>query len=318
MPGEHDASAMHVFVKGTEIDLDYTDNEKQYLDLVSSGPLSALRATKFLGVLSHKHLPVNRLENCGAIKRSSLTPTDIMHVTGQFNRWDAEASRRALTIWSAMFGKPPEEALKLVSTAITRRLFEEIIRRDLSYEDKHLRELSADWLPLLKKAFSGGGSGMQLHFDMLRPVVAVGAPARVLVPPVAKHLSAKIIIPEDGDVANAVGAVGSDVVASEKVLIKPAQDSSFIVHTRERRLEFRDLKFATDKALEVARACALKSALEAGAIAPSLIVHCNWLRVAERSPSRKAPSRIPFCANARSRSWARVNKLRAEAFLSSI
>lgn len=270
--GAPDASALDILVFGAEYNIELTDREKALVSLVREGPVPAVAAAEKLGAHSHTLLPLANLEACGMIKRSALTPTDLLHAVGSFDRWDAESSRKALEIFAAMYGKPAKEVLEMAQTAVTRRLFEEIVRREVSWENHKIRELPANWDFILSKAFADDEKGLGVHFEMRKPVIAIGAPAQALVPKVADHLRAEIVIPDHADVANAVGAIGSEIVVREEILITPGQTSNYVLHGTGERLEFSELRKATDRAVEISKARARERAIAAGAAAPEITV----------------------------------------------
>ncbi len=270
-----DASYLDVLVPGVSSEMDYTDREKQLLDIVTNGPTTAMDATAILGLPSISLLPLSRLEKCGAIRRSALTPTDLMHVTGEFKRWSSDAAKRALEIFSAMYGRPAEMVLDVAMRAVTRRLFEEIVRREISYEDRNIQKIPEDWQFVMDKAFSPGESGLDINFDMKRPVVAIGAPAAALLPPVSRHMDVEIIVPDHADVANAIGAIASEIVVREEILIRPGELSNYVLHGECERIEYSELEKATQKAVEITRQRARQRALDSGAIAPEVTVVKN-------------------------------------------
>jgi N-methylhydantoinase A/oxoprolinase/acetone carboxylase beta subunit len=206
------------------------------------------------------------------IKRAALTPTDLLHVSGEFTEWNTESSRQALNIFLVIFGKPMPEMLAMARTAVTRRLFEEIIRKKLNLENSKLHEIPADWAFLLDKAFSDDGVGLGVKMTLRRPLVAIGAPARMLVSVVGEHLQTKIVIPEHAEVANAVGAIGSEVVVREEIIIRPGGASGYTLHGAEECLEFNELEMATQKAVDMCREQSRRKAAEAGAVSPRLAV----------------------------------------------
>lgn len=267
-----DASALDVLVLSTEPRRTLDSQESALVSLLRGGPSPAIRAAEALGLASPTLLPLARLEAEGTVKRSGLTPTDLLHVTGEFVRWDRDAAVRALELFSAMVGRPRDEVLQEARKAITRRLFEEIIRREMDWEGHNLDELPASWAPLLSKGFEDDGSSLALRFSLRRPVVAIGAPAELLVSPVAPHLAARIIVPEHAEVANAVGAVASEITAREEVIIRPGESSNYVMHGREERIEFAELARATERAREIARGRAVENARKSGAIAPRVVV----------------------------------------------
>ncbi len=270
--GMTDASALDVLVYSNSVPMRLTDREKQLTDLLRDGPVPLLQAAQAMNLPSHILLPTSRLEKCGMVKRAGLTPTDLLHITGRFTRWDADASRRALEIFAAMHGSSPDDVLQRAMLAVTRRLYEEIIRREVTWENRKLHDLPEDWQFLLDKAFIDDGRGLGLTIAIRRPIIAIGAPAQTLVPEVRKHLQAEILVPEHADVANAIGAIGSEITVREEVLIRPGHASNYVLHGSEERIEFNSLDKATEKAVEISRARAIDRAIEAGAASPSITV----------------------------------------------
>jgi len=267
-----DASLLDVLVLDSSRMPELTARESRLIDLLRTGPVSVLTATWKLGLPSHLLLPLSRLESWGTIKRVGLTPTDILHVRGIFRRWQTEASELALTAFAAMYGSTRDQILEMTEDAVTRELFEEILRREVSFEDPKLPEIPEQWKFLLDKVYKDDGRALTVKMSLRRPVVAIGAPAGALVPAVKKHLDVEVLVPEHADVANAIGAICSETSVREEILIKPGHMSNYVLHGSEERLEFSELNKATYKAAEIARDRALKGAIEAGALSPRVIV----------------------------------------------
>lgn len=270
--GDPDASALDILVLGGSSAIVPTQRESVLLNLLSDGPMPALEVARRMDVPSPVLLPTSRLESCGMIKRSALTPTDLLHVTGRFVRWNRSAAELALNAFAHIYGRVPEEVLELALTAVTRKLFEEIVRREVAWENRKLYDLPEEWKFLLDKAFCDSGSGLSVSFALSRPIVAIGAPAEALVPPVAQHLNANIVVPEHADVANAIGAIASDIRVREEIIIRPGQFSNYTLHGAEERMEFTELDKATLKAAEIAKERARRRAIQAGAISPGVKV----------------------------------------------
>jgi N-methylhydantoinase A/oxoprolinase/acetone carboxylase beta subunit len=85
-------------------------------------------------------------------------------------------------------------------------------------------------------------------------------------------LQTEIVIPEHAEVANAVGAIGSEIVVREEVIILPGKTSCYILHGVEEVLEFSCLDTATQEAIDSCREKARQRAVEAGAVAPKVAV----------------------------------------------
>lgn len=271
--GWNDASPLDFLVLSRDGLLDLTPDEAALIDLLKAeGPTSVLRARTVLGASWYTMLPTSRLETFGIIKRAALTPTDLLHVSGEFTRWSAAAARYALDVFAALYGKPASEVLPLARTAVTRRLFEEIIRKELALQNPKLHDIPADWTFLLDKAFADDGRGLEVKIAIRRPLVAIGAPAETLAPALAKHMNAEVVVPEHAEVANAVGAIGSEVVVREHALIRPGGMLGYTLHGGEEFLVFDSLEEATEKATELCREYAQRKARAAGALSPRITV----------------------------------------------
>jgi N-methylhydantoinase A/oxoprolinase/acetone carboxylase beta subunit len=94
--------------------------------------------------------------------------------------------------------------------------------------------------------------------------VGIGAPAQVYVPLIKKILGIDVIIPENFEVGNAVGAVCSEVAEIIEVQILP-RDFRFHVYAPEHEpLDFESMEQAISNAKEVAEMMAKDKVMEAG------------------------------------------------------
>ena len=72
------------------------DPRRRLLDLLELGPCSLTRILKTMQVHHPIQLNVQSLIRQGYIEHATLTPTDLLHVNGQMDAWDAAAARQAL------------------------------------------------------------------------------------------------------------------------------------------------------------------------------------------------------------------------------
>ena len=72
----------------------YSALELKLTDALKAGPMILESAAKAVGTDVYR-LSSERLESEGIVMRCGLTPTDIMHLTGDFDRYDREASELA-------------------------------------------------------------------------------------------------------------------------------------------------------------------------------------------------------------------------------
>ena len=214
--------------------------EADMLDALADGPKSRLHLTRRLGYLAPSLLRTGRLEELGYIRRAALTPTDVLHFTGEYAAWDRDAAADALEVFSAIAGEPSQEVAERVRREVVRRLSMEIIRRyvSLSADPNALDECDVCRL-FLENLFAGSRNDeFKFRFDVAKPVVAIGAPVAAFMPAVGEVLSANVIIPEHADVANAIGAITSKVIVSEEAIIRPSETGDYVVHTSVEKREF--------------------------------------------------------------------------------
>ena len=68
-----------------------------------------------------------------------------------------------------------------------------------------------------------------MRIDLKRPVVRIGAPVHFFLPRAAAILGAKAVLPEDSDVANAIGDITSDIVVKRHLRIIPNEEGGFLI-----------------------------------------------------------------------------------------
>jgi len=238
------------------------DRERDILSALRDGPLSRAQLARRVGAQAPSLLRTARLEELGLIQRSALTPTDVLHVTGEFRAWDAEAAAHALDVFSQLYGATPEDMARRVRELVVRRLAGEIVQRELP--DINGSDPSA-WPSLLTRAFETSGSeALQVSLSYSRPVIAIGAPVGPFFPEVGERLGAEVVIPPHAEVANAIGAIASEVVVREHAVVRPGDIANFVVYTRAGRREHETLTEAVEAAKSEAASLARSRALAAG------------------------------------------------------
>ncbi len=225
---EKDAASLDFWVLARPDFKTNSESEKAVINLLAKHPLTTAEILKKLKVIAPCFLPLEELRLCGVLKRAALTPTDLFHIEGSFIQWDRAAAERALEIFSRLFGKTPEDTFAEVFKTITRKLFNLLISHILlkTYpQRKNFENLDAF---IIHEAFYNKNQFLKILFQLKYPIVAIGAPASLFIRPLQKHLKAKITVPYDADVANAIGAVASEVVVREKISIIPLSDGNKI------------------------------------------------------------------------------------------
>jgi len=175
-------------------------------------------------------LRLKRLQEHSVVQRCGLTPTDLLHVKGDFQRWDTSAAQRMCEMVSSIADLGPEELVEQLLEEVTRKLAVELMKKQLD------EETEADKLDdcavcqvLFKNMLDGGKADYRVKMELHRPVIGIGAPVHYFLPRAAKLLGSESIVPQDADVANAVGAISSNIVVRRQVRIKPSDEGGFVI-----------------------------------------------------------------------------------------
>jgi N-methylhydantoinase A/oxoprolinase/acetone carboxylase beta subunit len=107
-------------------------------------------------------------------------------------------------------------------------------------------------------------------FGTKAALIGIGAPTHVFLPVVAKALGTECILPENAEVANALGALKADIDAVARVEIAKALSSEgrtyYIVHAPTGSTRFDSLDEAQETAKAAAEAAATAEARARGAL----------------------------------------------------
>lgn len=157
--------------------------------------------------------------------KGNLTPTDLMHFTGEFIQWNQSLAKEAVKRYAEEFceGQPEvkdEEALvKSAEDAVVEKIYGENIAR---------------------------------YMDLNFPVCAIGAPSKSWYGKVREKYDFDLLIPDNYEVANAVGAATAGVQVSSQAKVRPGEENrGFLVHGEEERFFFMEREQAVKKAIEI-------------------------------------------------------------------
>jgi N-methylhydantoinase A/oxoprolinase/acetone carboxylase beta subunit len=251
------------------------DLDRRLLEALHDHPLPRGVLASRLERASPALLHTEHLERLGYVERAALTPTDVLHADGEFTAWNVRAARHALGVFAALYGATPERVGGLVRSELIRRLCLEALRRELG--DRAGPQFDGQLgAALIDAALARRDMGaLRLRLEYTRPIIAIGAPVQAFLPEVGRLLSARVIIPPHAEVANAIGAVASEVVVREAAVIRPGEIANCVLHWREGRREYQRIDEAVAVAREVLADLAMRRAREAGAAAPRVRVEVD-------------------------------------------
>ena len=211
-------------------ELTLTTEERAVLELLRERPYSLDELADKTEAGYWSVLRLGRLEEHGVVQRCGLTPTDLLHVKGDFRRWDVPAARFMCEMVSSMVGFTLEELIAHLLEEVTRKLAVELLKKQLDEETQaDQMDDCAVCQVLFKNMLDGGKADYRVKVELHRPIIGIGAPVHYFLPRAAKLLGAQAIIPRDADVANAIGAIISNIVLRRQLRIKPSDEGGFVI-----------------------------------------------------------------------------------------
>lgn len=250
-------------------DFELSPLEEEILSLLKSRPYSVDELILETDVFFEGALNLERLEENYIIQRCGLTPTDLLHVTGRFEPWDTRSARHFCRIFSQLTHREIPGMADHLLDMVVEGLALELLKRQLDNEtDPEALHTCPVCRTLMKNLLAGGNSEYGVHIDLKRPVVGIGAPIAYFLPKAAKALGAEAILPEDADVANAIGAITSRVVVKRQVRIVPGVGRGFTIEGLSNAGIFNEFEdaysFAVDELVRLVRKQGRASGTSAG------------------------------------------------------
>ena len=272
----HNRFPLHEFfylVREPENISHYNEAERRLIDHVRPGPRLIANLKKEAGIDLY-HLDSERLEEEGVIMRIGMTPTDFMHIRGDYLEYDREASVLAARYMLQSMGREEteEEILSLTEEAyalVEGQIYENLMRIMLErqYPDRFGDGIDEQTAFLIRQAWlereAPGTRLLRTAFGTDYTLIGIGAPTHLFLPKVAELMGAQCLLPENAEVANAIGALAANLNVEVRVGVSqrydPGRDMTlYIVHapTGSRST------FSRDEALAYARSQAEEAALE--------------------------------------------------------
>jgi hypothetical protein len=148
-------------------------------------------------------------------------------------------------------GRETDEMIRVLLGKMVKRVALEIVKRQLDEEtDPDRLEDCEVCQVLIGNMLGRRNRDYSLRMRMRRPIVGIGAPVHLFLAEAASLLGAEAILPEDADVANAIGAVTSPVKVKRQVKIRPSQAGGFVIEGLPGAKRYLDLEEAMEQAEE--------------------------------------------------------------------
>ncbi len=222
---------------------------------------------------------VDRLIGRGLLTLAAFTPTDALHVTGDFDEFDSDAARLGAELMARQRNGVGAPVAKDAATLAQITLGELHRRSGVALMDAALAhdgagEGQASSNPLLNELYRGtpGTAGLpqqaglvNLKLSLDTGVIALGASAATHYPHVAHLMGVDLTVPDHADVAGAVGAAAGTVRQRVMISVSQPDEGRFRVHLPTGPQDMTDMEAALQAARDAATALANDRALQAGA-----------------------------------------------------
>ncbi len=248
----------------------YSKQEIALCQALENGPLSLQAAAQVCGTDKYS-LNLQRLEKEGIVNRCGLTPTDIMHIKGDFTRFNTQAS--------ILGAKYVAAALKVETDSLCREVYERIEKTvytqvvQMLLEDRYpvyrQNGMAQDLTTLIENSWKNSNGFFEFGFCTKAKLIGIGAPTHIFIDSVAKALGTSAVSPKYANVANALGAIVGHVTVVKEVNIKPNYTVEGIAGYAvlgENRAFFKSREEAVSNALQKAQLAARQEATRRGAV----------------------------------------------------
>ena len=217
---------------------------------------------------------VDRLVSRGLLTLAAFTPTDALHVTGDFAEFDSEAAELGAALMARQkngIGQP----MAATGAALAEMALAELHRRsgvalmDAALAHQGAGEGQASGNPLLADLYRNikpeDAGIVSLSLRLETGLVALGASAATHYPHVAARMGVDLTVPDHAEVAGAVGAAAGSVRQRVMISVTQPSEGRFRIHLPDGPRDVGVMEDALAAARDAAAALAEARAAKAGA-----------------------------------------------------
>lgn len=199
---------------------DLTETEALILEALKEKPHSIAYIAKLVKK-DPEVISLDRLVDRGLVVRAGFTPTDILHIKGEYAIGNINLSQKGFAILSDRLGLSEAQFMAMAEREIEHKMAIETLQSCINFEGNDQNLAGNDAVEYLAKlAFKECVSPvMDISMKLKRPVVAIGAPAQAWITRMSKALNVDVIVPENAEVANAYGAAVGQMTEKVEMLI---------------------------------------------------------------------------------------------------
>ena len=242
------------FVRTGKEGIGLGNHEKEILATIGEEPVSINDIFWKLGRLISPD-NIDSLIQKRLIQAIGFTPTDALHVLGEYTEWDIEASMTGADLLGSLAGMESHEFAGHIKREFTKNMAANIVSFFLEGVPKQE----------IRKIFDIQSPA---KFKVEVPVVLIGGPVAAFAEDLRDILDAEIILPPNYDVGNATGALAAKGIRRAEILIRPASMAApeweFLVFSEKGRNSFYDYQEALDYAVNLGEMMVIEYMKDAG------------------------------------------------------
>ncbi len=181
---------------------------------------------------------LGRLRDRGLVQIAGVTPSDAAHVLGLLDTWDRQAADLVLEQFSRRrtgSGDRLAQGSQMLAERIVRQLQlqTELAVLEAGFGEDPMFDEDPAVLArhvLMQRGLEGHAGVIRINAGLNLPVIGLGASAATYYPAVGEGLGSPMILPEHGDVANAIGAVAGRVTMRRSGSVTAPAEGRYRVH----------------------------------------------------------------------------------------
>ncbi|WP_445475756.1 hydantoinase/oxoprolinase N-terminal domain-containing protein [Methanococcoides methylutens] len=228
------------FVRTEHEIVDLTENEEMVLSAIGNDPVSFDEMSNRLKKPPSSFV-LSSLIKKRLVQAIGFTPTDVLHVLGEYDEWNSEASKLGADVIAKLNNTGKYELSASLKNRFARNMAFGLMSYLLPGVDATGIERIVD-------------GKFKVKFDVEVPVVLLGGPVIAYKDEITSFINAEIIVPDHANVGNAAGALFGKGIKRIEILIKPVSlsdpDREFFVFSPDGRMKFdtyvQALAFAND------------------------------------------------------------------------
>ncbi|WP_406655948.1 hydantoinase/oxoprolinase family protein [Methanolobus sp. ZRKC2] len=234
--------------------IEISDGEKEILDSVKKEPTSITEIFNRIKKYPSSEL-IDRLIQKRLIQAIGFTPTDALHVLGDYTERNVEAANTGADMLASLADMDRYEFANHVKREFTKNMASNLVSFFLEGIPKNE----------VRRIFDIDSPA---KFKVDVPIVLIGGPVAPFAEDLRKILDAEIILPTFSNVGNAAGALAAKGIRRAEILIRPASmaapDWEFLVFSERGKDSFYQYEEALEYAINLGETMIIDYMKDAG------------------------------------------------------